>query len=68
MEYIVSGGNRGANIYIDNHREDYGIVLFDVNMMDFPQSFHFVDYEMISEVKMDTLLTKASFRCKLKSI
>ena len=36
MEYIVSGGNRGANIYIDNHREDNGIVLFGVNMMDFP--------------------------------
>ncbi|MBO5884043.1 MAG: alpha-galactosidase [Clostridia bacterium] len=33
MEYKISGGNSGANIYIDNERENNGIRFFDVNMV-----------------------------------
>ena len=33
MEYKISGGNSGANIYIDNKREEKGIFFFDINMV-----------------------------------
>ena len=33
MEFKITGGNVGANIYIDNEREKDGILLFDVHMV-----------------------------------
>ena len=32
MEFKFRGGNEGANIYIDNQREQDGVLLFDVHM------------------------------------
>ena len=32
MEFTIKGGNAGAKIYIDNKRENEGILLFDVHM------------------------------------
>ena len=33
MEFKITGGNAGANIYIDNQRESDGVVLADVNVI-----------------------------------
>lgn len=33
MEFKITGGNTGANIYIDNQREHDGVLFFDVNMI-----------------------------------
>jgi len=33
MEFKITGGNSGSKIYIDNKRENNGILLFDVHML-----------------------------------
>ena len=43
MEFKISGGNPGAEIYMDHRREENGILLFDVHMVpereEIPESF-----------------------------